>query len=137
MEVPSNRHSVWDLSAIIDPAISLVDHVNRLTRACFFHIRQLCSIRRSLTIHSCHALVRAMILSRLDYSNRLLSGALKYLLGPVSGGPPHASSSCFLGEATLLTRSPRDCAGSTFPHDSSSNSVYWLFGVSTGLYPLI
>ena len=39
------------------------------------------------TIHSCHALVRAMILSRLEYSNRLLSGAPKYLLtlGQFSG----------------------------------------------------
>ena len=77
--------TVRDLSVIVDPPISLVDHVNRLTRTCFFHIRQLRSIRRSPTIHSCHALVRAMILSRLDYSNRLLSGALKYLLGQLSG----------------------------------------------------
>ena len=27
-----------------------------------------------------------------------------------------------------------DCGGSTFPHESSSNSVCWLFGVSTGLH---
>ena len=73
--------TVRDLGVIVDPAISLVDHVNRLTRTCFFHIRQLRSIRRSLTIHSCHTLVRAMVLSILDYSNR----ALKYLLAQLSG----------------------------------------------------
>ena len=46
----------------------------------------------------------------------------------------HASSSCFLGEATWLTWSPRDCTGLTFPHESSSNSVCLFFGVSTGLH---
>ena len=78
--------TVRDLSVIIDPAISLVDHVNRLTRTCyFFHIRQLCSIRRFLTIDACHALVRAMVLSRLDYCNGLLGRAPKYLLSQLSG----------------------------------------------------
>ena len=43
------------------------------------------SIRRSLTIDACHALVRAMVLSRLDYCNGLLGGAPKYLLGQLSG----------------------------------------------------
>ena len=77
--------TVRDLGVIIDPAISLVDHVNRLTRTCYYHIRQLCSICRSQTIDACHALVRAMVLSRLDYYNRLLGGAPKYLLGQLSG----------------------------------------------------
>ena len=56
---------------------------------------------------------------------------------PVSWGPPHASSSYFLGEATWPTRSPRDCTDSTFPHESSSNYVCWLAGASTGLHLLI
>ena len=59
--------------------------MTRLTRTCFFHIRQLRSIRRSLTIESSHALVRALVLSRLDYCNGLLGGAPKCLLGPLSG----------------------------------------------------
>ena len=50
-----------------------------------FHIRQLRSIRQSLTIDACHALVRAKVLSRLDYCNELLGGAPKYLLGQLSG----------------------------------------------------
>ena len=43
------------------------------------------SIRRSLTVESSHALVRALVLSRLDYCNGLLGGAPKCLLGPLSG----------------------------------------------------
>ena len=51
---------------------------------CFFHTRQLRSIRRSLTVDSSHALVRALILMRLDYCNGLLGGAPKCLLSPLS-----------------------------------------------------
>ena len=43
------------------------------------------SIRRSLTVESSHALVRALILTRLDYCNGLLGGAPKCLLGQLSG----------------------------------------------------
>ena len=56
-----------------------------LTRTCFFHIRQLRSIHRSLTIESSHTLVRALVLSRLDYCNGLLEGAPKCLLSQLSG----------------------------------------------------
>ena len=77
--------TVRDLGAYIDSGINVDEHVTRLTRTCFFHIRQLRSIRRSLTIESSHALVRALVLSRLDYCNVLLGGAPKCLLGPLSG----------------------------------------------------
>ena len=77
--------TVRDLGAYIDSGINFDEHVTRLTRTCFFHIRQLRSIRRSLTIESSHALVRALVLSRLDYCNGLLGGAPKCLLGPLSG----------------------------------------------------
>ena len=43
------------------------------------------SIRRSLIIESSHALVRALVLTRLDYCNGLLGGAPKCLLGQLSG----------------------------------------------------
>ena len=73
-EVVQPSLTVRDLGVIIDPAISFADHVVRLARTCYFQIRQLRSIRGSLAIESCHALVRAMVLSRLDYCNGLLGG---------------------------------------------------------------
>ena len=76
--------TVRDLGAYIDSGMSFTDHVTRLTRTCFFHIRQLRSIRRSLTVDSSHALVRALILSRLNYCNGLLGEAPKCLLSPLS-----------------------------------------------------
>ena len=44
------------------------------------HLRQLRSVRRSLSVDSCHTLVRALILSRIDYCNGLLGGASNALL---------------------------------------------------------
>ena len=76
---------VRDLGAYIDSGINFDDHVARLMRTCFFQIRQLRSIRRSLTVDSSHALVRALVLTRLDYCNMLLGGGPKCLLGQLSG----------------------------------------------------
>ena len=42
-----HRLRVRDLGAYIDSGINFDEHVTRLTRKCFFHIRQLRSIRRS------------------------------------------------------------------------------------------
>ena len=76
--------TVRDLGAYIDAGMSYTDHVTRLTRTCFFHIRQLRFIRRSLSVDSSLTLVRALILTRLDYCNGLLGGAPKCLLSPLS-----------------------------------------------------
>ena len=77
--------AVHDLGAYIDSAIGFAEHVTRLVRTCYFHIHQLRSIRRSLTIKSSHALVRALVLTRLDYCNGLLGGAPKCLFSSLSG----------------------------------------------------
>ena len=67
-------------SSIQDPSLSLAFHVTKLTSTLYFHIRQLRTIRRTLTKNACHALVRALVLSRLDYCNGLLAKAPDYLL---------------------------------------------------------
>ena len=77
--------SVRDLGVVLDPTLSFANHIAKLTGVAFYHIRQLRSIRRSLTIDSCHSLVRALIISRLDYCNGLLGGAPAFLLARLSG----------------------------------------------------
>ena len=72
--------TVRDLGAYIEYGMSYTDHVTRLTRTCFFRIRPSRSIRRSLTVNSSYALVRVLILTRLDYCNGLLGEAPKCLL---------------------------------------------------------
>ena len=91
--VPS-RKSLWTNSIWTKNLSSIWNSLQQLptiqfhqtnTVSCYFQIRQLRSIRRSLTIEYCHALVRAMVLSRLDYCNGLLGGVPKSLLGQLSG----------------------------------------------------
>lgn len=48
-----------------------------MSRSCFFQLRQLRGIRRSVDSHTAAALVHAFVSSRLDYCNSLLSGAPK------------------------------------------------------------
>ena len=60
--------------------MSFSDHASRLAGRCYYYLRQIRGVRRSLTVDSCHALVRALILSRLDYCNGLLSGTTGLLL---------------------------------------------------------
>jgi len=50
------------------------DHVSRVARTCFFHLRRLCSLRRQLGRDVTARLVSALVLSRLDYCNAILVG---------------------------------------------------------------
>ena len=65
---------VRSLGVTLDSDLSMTTHINKLAGVCFFHIRQLRLIRRSLDIDAVHALVRALIHSRLDYCNGVLAG---------------------------------------------------------------
>ena len=77
--------TVRSLGVLIDPAISFREQITGLANTCYYHLRQLRSIRRSLSFDSSHALVRALILSRLDYCNGLLGGASAALLDQMNG----------------------------------------------------
>ena len=68
---PSN--SVRDLGVVVDSGLTSVDHVTHITSVCFFHIRQLWFIRRSLTVDTAHSLVRALVNNGLDYCNALFA----------------------------------------------------------------
>ena len=65
---------VRNLGVILDSDLSMTTHINKLAAVCFFHIRQLRLIRRSVDNDAAHALVRALIHSRLDYCNGVLAG---------------------------------------------------------------
>ena len=107
-------HSVRDLGVTLDPVLSLSGHVSRLVSNSYYQIRQLRSIRRTLTTDACHALARAMILSRLDYCNGLLGGASTFLLGQLSG--------VLRAAARLVLRLPRICHIT----DAIRSQLHWL-----------
>ena len=80
---PSTVHAVdcvVDLGVHIDSNLTMCKHVANLCKSCFFQLRQLRSIRRSLTVEAATALVHAFISSRLDYCNSLLFGVSDSLL---------------------------------------------------------
>ena len=64
---------VKSLGVVLDSTLSMKPHIAALTKACFFHLRRIASIRRYLTQDACIRLVVCLIFSRLDYCNSLLS----------------------------------------------------------------
>jgi hypothetical protein len=67
-------HVVRDLGVYVDSELSMRNHVNRLSSTCFFQMRQLRTIRRSLTPEAARLLLHSFVVSRLDYCNSLFTG---------------------------------------------------------------
>ena len=106
--------TVRNLGVVLDPSLSLASHVTKLTSTLYFHIRQLRTIRRTLTNDACRALVRALVLSRLNYCNGFLTKAPDYLL---------AQLSCvMLAAARLILQLPRKSHFS----DAIRRQLHWL-----------
>ena len=66
--------STRDLGVYIDANMSMRTHVTAVVRACFADLRQIRSVRRSLSRHALLTLVRALIVSKADYCNSVLAG---------------------------------------------------------------
>ena len=70
---------VWDLGVLKGSNMTLSNHVNNVAGICFYQLRQLRIIRRSLTTDAAHSLVRALIHTRIDYCNGLLAAGPQYM----------------------------------------------------------
>src|ERR1043165_9167987 len=66
--------SVRDLGIVLDPSLSFTDQVNSVSRSCFYHLRQLRSIRSSLSLHAITTLIHALICTRVDFGNAAYIG---------------------------------------------------------------
>jgi len=66
--------SVRDLGIYIDSDLSMMTHVSKTVSACFASLRQIRSIRRSITRPVLQSLVAALTLTRLDYGCSTLAG---------------------------------------------------------------
>ena len=77
-------NNVCNLSVIFDSALSFKLHVSSVARTCYYQIRQICSVWKSLPLDSCHTCIRTLVFSRLDYCKSLLAGAPKVLLDQLS-----------------------------------------------------
>ena len=52
----------------------MVQHIRGVTDRCFYQLRQICAIRKSLTVETAKLLVHVFVNSRLDYCNIILQG---------------------------------------------------------------
>ena len=61
--------TVCNLGIHLDGQLTMKVHVQRICQTSFYQLRQLRSVRRSLSVNACTALVHAFVTSRLDYCN--------------------------------------------------------------------
>jgi Reverse transcriptase (RNA-dependent DNA polymerase) len=73
-DVIATVSSVRDLGTYIDSDLTMRTHVSRTVSACFASLRQIRSIRRSVTRPVLKSLVAALTLTRLDYCCSTLAG---------------------------------------------------------------
>jgi len=62
----------------LDSLLTIKQHADTVARSCFYQMRQLRSVRRSLTFDALHTLDHALINSKVDYCNAVLYGAPAY-----------------------------------------------------------
>jgi hypothetical protein len=67
-------HCARDLGVILDDKLTLDAHARNVARSCFYQLRQLRTVQRSLTFVARQALVTAFIASRVDYCNAIFYG---------------------------------------------------------------
>ena len=67
-------HSVRNLGIYIDSDISMKTHIAKTTSSCFTVLRQIRSIRRSVSRPVLLSLIVSLVLSRLDYGSATLAG---------------------------------------------------------------
>ena len=66
--------NVRDLGIYIDSDMSMRTHISRTVSSCFATLRQLRSIRRSVTKPVLVSLIASLVLTRMDYGNATLAG---------------------------------------------------------------
>ena len=86
---------VHSIGVTLDSERAMAAHVNGIVRSCFYQLRQLHSVRNSLTENAANTLVNALIVSRVDYCNSILYGA--------SAVVTHRLQAVFNASARLIT----------------------------------
>ena len=128
---------VRDLGVMIDNDLSLQVHINHVTRTCFYHLRQLRVVRRSLTTDKAHSLVRALVHSRLDYCNgvSLVCFSTRSIGFNPFSVPQLALSLAYPSGPAFRAPCTTNYTGSPSQKGSSSNSVASSTSVYTIAHP--
>ena len=67
-------HSVRNLGSMFDSHFKMESHVNHICKTAFFQLKGISQIRKYLSQNATEKLVHALVTSRVDYCNSLLSG---------------------------------------------------------------
>ena len=79
----TSSSSVRVLGVIIDSGLTLVTHVSIVARNCFYQLRRIRQAKKNLDEGSVKTLIQALVLSRLDYCNSILSNLPDVTLAPL------------------------------------------------------
>jgi hypothetical protein len=74
---------VRDLGVCLDAELTMKSHISYVASSCFFQLRRLQQIRRSVGEEVTKRLVIALLLSRLDYCNATLAGLSESTIRPL------------------------------------------------------
>ena len=72
--------SVRNLGVRIECDTAMKNHVTTVVRSCFAALRQIRSVQRSLSRHALITLLRALVVSKVDYCNSVLAGVSGHLM---------------------------------------------------------
>jgi len=106
--------SVRDLGIILDQELSFSPHVNQLTRSCYYQLRQLRVVSRSLSHAAAATLIHAFVTSRLDHCCSILVGLPLVLTARLDR--------VLRSAARLIGRIPKCAPVSAFMRDT----LHWL-----------
>ena len=67
--------SVVDLGVVIDQELKMDRHIGKLSQSCFYQLRQLRTVRQSLSDTAAKMLMSAFVVTRIVYCNIVLAGA--------------------------------------------------------------
>ena len=71
------------LGVVFDPEVTFAVYIRRSAGKCFYHLRQLRTVRGTLTTDAAKTVVHAFITSRLDYCNSVFRNATAAHLYPL------------------------------------------------------
>ena len=60
---------VMCLEVVLDSEMKFDAHIKRLSGCCFYHLQQLRTMRRTITVDAAKTLINAFVTSRIDYCN--------------------------------------------------------------------
>jgi hypothetical protein len=75
---------VRDLGVLLDNSLSMKNQISSITKSCFFHLRRIRQVKKSLNEKCLRTLVQALVISRIDYCNSVLYGLPASTLQPLT-----------------------------------------------------